>query len=93
MRSYYERAPVKTAKELLDEFGEGLIGRRVRTLPLGAWPGGSARIVKVRPDPEAPEIVFEVRGTGQKVQNAIAAGDLEDEVMGVFDYEEVELLA
>jgi len=45
---------------LVMRFGHGLIGRRVDTPPLGVYPGGIATIVKVEPDPAAPEVVFEV---------------------------------
>jgi hypothetical protein len=69
-----------------------LIGRKILTEAIGAWPGGLAEIIDVIPDPNAPEIVFEVRGLDPEVQYAINAGALEDETIGVFGYEEVELV-
>jgi hypothetical protein len=44
-----------------------LLGRIIKTLPMGKWPGGPASITAVYPDPAAPEIVMtvhhEVHGT------------------------------
>lgn len=45
---------------LVGRFGHGLIGRRVDTPPLGEYPGGIATITRITPDPNAPEIVFQV---------------------------------
>lgn len=80
------------AKELLDEMGEKLIGRTIFTEPFGDWPGGRAIVKEIAPDPEAPEIVFTVLGTGKRINNAILKGKLDSPVIGVFDYEPVDLM-
>jgi len=66
------------AKQLFDNYGEHLVNRRIVTNPAGSWPGGIATIVKVMPDPMAPDIIFQVVN--------------EQGEIGVFDYELVELL-
>lgn len=83
-----------TAKELVSELGERLVGRRVLTYRYGAWPTSEAVVTEIRPDANAPEIVFMVDGSGSaKVRKAIQDGDLDDAVIGVFENEEVLLLA
>lgn len=54
-----------------------LIGRKIVTQPYGDWPGGVATITEVYPDPEAPEIVLQVKSE-------------EHGEIGVFNFEEVE---
>jgi len=49
------------AKDLLDKYGETLLGRTVFTQAVGPWPGGISRVVELYPDPNAPEILFNVR--------------------------------
>lgn len=71
------------AHELLDKHGESLIGREIVTERNGGWPGGRSVIISLALDPEAPEIVFNVRGL---------EGSIKDEEIGVFDYEKVELV-
>ena len=41
--------------------GESLIGQRVKTIPLGDWPGGEAVVTDLGHDDNAPEIVMNVR--------------------------------
>lgn len=52
----------------------------VNTEAIGDWPGGVCEVTEVDPDPASPEIAFNVRDpiTGEEI--------------GVFDYEEVQLL-
>jgi hypothetical protein len=50
-----------TALALLSAMGQRLLGREVATLAIGDWPGGVARVTELRPDPAAPEIVFNVQ--------------------------------
>lgn len=53
-----------SAKELVQKYGQALIGQMVMTERVGAYPGGPARIIKLLPDPEAPEIVYQVENEG-----------------------------
>jgi hypothetical protein len=75
---------------ILLEQGNSLIGKTIITQRFGYWPGGPAVITELRPDPQAPEIVFQVRGTGVEVKLAVERGLLDSEEIGVFEYEEVE---
>lgn len=50
-----------TAKEAVQKFGAGLIGKIVMTEAIGEYPGGPAEVIELEPDPNAPEIVFQVR--------------------------------
>lgn len=68
------------ASELFLSLGTALVGRRVRTIPIGEWPGGECEVISLHDDPGAPEIVFIVR--------RIADG----EECGVFADEPVDLL-
>lgn len=49
-----------TAEALVARMGEELVGRHVMTEALGEYPGGRAKVVELTPDPEAPEIVYQV---------------------------------
>lgn len=50
------------AENLVADYGHSLIGRTVKTRPLGEYPGGKAVVTAIAPDPEnAPEIAFLVR--------------------------------
>lgn len=40
-----------------------LIGLVIHTKEIGDWKGGPARITEITPDPEVPEIVFQVKST------------------------------
>ena len=66
------------AAELLDKKGDLLIDREVITLMMGDWPGGVARVIELRPDEAAPEIVFQVSNGVREI--------------GVFDHEDVQLV-
>lgn len=57
-----------------------LIRRKIITEQYGEWPGGIATVIKLYPDPEAPEIVFDVKH------------DETGEEIGVFDHENVQLV-
>lgn len=48
------------AKDLVAQYGENLIGKRVFTQPMGEYPGGVAKVVKLWPDGNASEIVMVV---------------------------------
>lgn len=66
------------AKDLKKQMGDLLLGRSIKTVPFGDYPGGIAIIYDLGHDPAAPEIVMNVvlPGWGR---------------IGVFEYEEVEL--
>ena len=49
-----------TAKQLIESHGQSLVGRSVATEPIGEYPGGVATVTELAPDPNAPEIVFNV---------------------------------
>lgn len=49
------------ADEAVQRFGKQLLGRKILTLSLGAYPGGVARAIGLRPDKNAPDIVLQVR--------------------------------
>lgn len=68
-----------TARALLSAMGKRLLGRDVETLAIGDWPGGVARVVELRPDPAAPEIVFQVQRP-------------DGDTVGVFEDEPVRLI-
>ena len=50
-------------------------------------------VTETRPDPNAPQIVFMVKGIGAAVALAVERGSLDSNEIGVFDHEEVELLS
>ena len=81
------------AQELLDRHGDALVSQTIITYPYGAWPGGPAVVTETRPDPNAPQIVFMVKGIGAAVALAVERGSLDSNEIGVFDHEEVELLS
>ena len=76
-----------TAAELVQLHGAALVGRIVNTVAMGEWPGGLAKVTEVAHDPGAPEISFLVRHEDPQVHIDIDVVD-----MGVFEYEEVELM-
>lgn len=57
------------AKQMMAEFGKQLVGKTVITMPMGLWPGGAATVTELNPDPNAPEIVFNVKHatTGEEI--------------------------
>lgn len=57
-----------------------LVGRRVYTFPMGCWTGGVCTIIEVAPDPNAPDIAFQVRRDSDCAE------------IGVFGFEDVEVL-
>jgi len=67
-----------TAKELVTKHGSALVGRLVLTQPNGEYPGGIAEVVRIAPDPNAPEIVFDVK--------------TDEWDIGVFEHETVHLI-
>lgn len=81
-----------TAEELLRQYGDSLLDKKIFAQPYGFWPGGVATIIAIQPDEKAPEIAFTVRGEGEAVRRAIERGDLDHNEIGVFDYEQVILL-
>jgi hypothetical protein len=68
-----------TAKQLTKTHGASLIGRRIETEAIGEYSGGIATVTEIAPDPQAPEIVFNVRHP--------TYGEI-----GVFKWEQVTLL-
>lgn len=75
------------AKYLVLLMGQRLIGRTVLTEPMGIYPGGPAKVTEINPDPAAPEIVMQVEHPTWRDD-----GDNERGSIGVFSYEELELL-
>lgn len=69
-----------TAEDLVRQYGRDLIGRKVRTIPIGDWTGGICTVTDIEPDGQAPEIVFSVRR------------DSDGEETGVFDEEPCEVV-
>lgn len=57
------------ARALIDTFGQHLIGKQLITLPMGGWAGGMVEVTELNPDPNAPEIVFNVKhaSTGEEI--------------------------
>lgn len=66
------------AKQLVKKLGKKLLGKEVNTPAVGEYPGGVATVIEIRPDRNAPEIVFQVNLPGW--------GEI-----GVFEHEEVSL--
>lgn len=66
------------AGELVEAVGPKLIGQRIWTRPLGAWPGGLCTVIDLNTDPSSPDIVMQVTHKEH--------GDI-----GVFSSETVEL--
>ena len=64
------------AKQLIQKFGNKLLGQKVNTPALGEYPGGIATVIEIAPDENAPEIVFQVSLPGW--------GEI-----GVFEHEEI----
>lgn len=50
-----------SAEALVDRMGKRLIGRTVATEHVGRYPGGNAKVIKLKPDPECANIVYQVR--------------------------------
>jgi hypothetical protein len=73
------------AKALVKNMGKRLIGRTVVTHRMGSYPGGYAKVVEIHPDPAAPEISFNVKHNDWKDEDG-------NSIMGIFEYEDVELL-
>lgn len=48
------------AIRLVKVYGPKLIGQQVDTPAMGDYPGGIALVTEIEPDPNAPEIVFQV---------------------------------
>lgn len=57
------------AQTLIDTFGELLLGKQLITLPMGGWNGGMVEVTELKPDPNAPEIVFNIKhaNTGEEI--------------------------
>lgn len=67
------------AEVLVSSIGKSLVGKKVITKAMGDYPGGVAIVETIQPDPNAPEISFNVSHP--------TAG-----MMGIFDYEEVDVI-
>jgi len=69
-----------TAKEMVEKYGiKKLIGKEIKTEPMGWYIGGIARVIDISLDPEAPEIVMYVDNPN--------FGEI-----GIFEYEEVSFI-
>ncbi len=80
-----------TAADLVRDHGESLVGRRVWTKPIGAWPGGLARVVELYHDENAPDILFQVEGLETNARYPEGEHG-PDKVIGVFADETCYLL-
>lgn len=78
---YHAGAANLPADDAAEIYGDLLVGVRVDTEAQGEYPGGPAVVTEVSPDPEAPEIVFQVSNP-----------DFEDGEIGVFSHENIEFL-
>ncbi len=76
-----------TAKQLVEKHGKRLEGELVWTEAIGSYPGGVARIVQIYPDPNAPEIAYEVESLNENWMNEDGS-----RLMGVFGHERAILL-
>ena len=56
------------------------VGDTVWTPAMGEWLGGLCEVIELHPDPEAPEIVMNVRSL-----------EREGDEIGVFGYEDIEV--
>lgn len=74
------------AAVLAKSMGKRLVGRLVETPAVGSYPGGTARVVELHPDPAAPEIVFNVHN------DAWTDASFGSHIIGIFEDEEVTLL-
>ena len=73
------------AFQLMEWKEKDLIGMKVKTDPMGTYPGGVAMVTELRPDPEAPDIAF-------NVYNEAWTDDEGGHEIGIFIYEEVDLV-
>lgn len=62
-----------------------LVGMSVITQPMGAYPGGLGIVTEIRPDPEAPDLAF-------NVENEVWTDDEGGHEIGIFTYEDVVLM-
>jgi hypothetical protein len=65
------------ASKFVEIYGNELIGKWVNTEKMGLFPGGRAIVIDLGTDPNAPEIVMNVKA------------DNWHEEIGVFDHEEI----
>lgn len=70
------------AREFAETFGPHFIGKNIHTEQIGDYPGGTAKLVQLNPDPTAPEIVM-------MVEHPTWRSDDGDNKMGIFEYEDV----
>lgn len=73
------------AKNLVKKMGKDLVGKTILTPAMGDYPGGYAKVVEIHPDPGAPEIVC-------NVEHPIWKDDEDNNIMGIFENENVSLL-
>jgi hypothetical protein len=78
---YHAGAAYLPADDAAEIYGDLLVDVRVNTEAAGEYPGGPATIIQVQPDPEAPEIVFQVSNPAY-----------EEGEIGVFSHESIEFL-
>lgn len=82
------------AGQAVKKYGDGLTGREIVTVKVGAWPGGRARVLELYSDPAAPEIVLQVKAVenNTRVTRAILSQQLDSDEIGIFENEEIILL-
>ena len=76
-----------TAAELVQLHGAALVGRIVKTVAMGAWPGGLAVVIELSIDPSTPSTSFRVKHQDMEVHKR-----LDSDTIGVFEWETVELM-
>jgi len=77
------------ALDLVNVLGKKLIGRKVLTIPMGTWPGGKAKVINLGDDPNAPDIVMNVKPLDGQID---PDDDTPFESMGIFCHEDITLL-
>lgn len=74
------------AKTMVKRYGDSLIGKVVRTFPMGEWPGGLGEVTQLV-SKDDPAIVMTVK----PIDDQRDSDGEKFESMGVFEYENVEL--
>jgi len=77
------------AAKLVSSLGSALLGRHVMADPVGGrfgYPGGLAVVIEINPDPNAPEIVCNVRHATWR-EDCACSGEV-----GIFEWENLQLI-
>ena len=48
------------ANQLVAKLGDKLLGKKVNTPAMGEYPGGMATVIRIAPEPKAPDIALQV---------------------------------